>query len=369
MIGRDPHEREPRRDAARAALRPDLRDRVRHGRADELAHLLAEDHVGDGIVGFGFATFAVSGRGSTSRGSPRRTTPTTGSTGSPRWCRWSACSSSRSACRPCSSRWSHGEHVDNRVMVLGYVVMRVPMLVQWLARRPPGPGARPRSCRAMIVTLLVAQVGWIAARAARHLDPGVPRRAPLVLVIDRDRRPARRRAPARRHALARPPHRRALRPDGHHRPRRGPARHDRRARRAASTTGWTVDVAVLGLAGVGADLRRLVDLLRDPAAARPPARPPAPRLRLGLRPHPALRRGRRGRCRAARRGVPPRGRLRALRHRHGADRRDPARAVRRADLPAVRAAQPPLDPFHLLLVGLSALVLATGTAMSAAGAR
>ena len=40
-----------------------------------------------------------------------------------------------------------GEHIDNRVMVLGYVVMRVPMVLQWWRvsrqsperrRRPPG---------------------------------------------------------------------------------------------------------------------------------------------------------------------------------------------------------------------------------------
>ncbi len=36
-----------------------------------------------------------------------------------------------------------GEHVDNRVMVLGYVVMRVPMVLQWwrASRQDPSGAA------------------------------------------------------------------------------------------------------------------------------------------------------------------------------------------------------------------------------------
>ena len=55
----------------------------------------------------------------------------------------------------------HGAHVDNAVMVLGYVVMRVPMVVPVGAGRPPGPGARagvPHLHRHDPV----AQVGWVA---------------------------------------------------------------------------------------------------------------------------------------------------------------------------------------------------------------
>ena len=45
-----------------------------------------------------------------------------------------------------------GDHVDNSVMVLGYVIMRVPMLFQWLraARQDPD---RARVCQAFIATL------------------------------------------------------------------------------------------------------------------------------------------------------------------------------------------------------------------------
>ena len=81
----------PRRDPARAPLRPDLRHRVRRGREragpsarrgpprDGAARVLASPRS------------ASRGRGSTSRGSPRPTTPTTGSSGWPRWCRCWAC--------------------------------------------------------------------------------------------------------------------------------------------------------------------------------------------------------------------------------------------------------------------------------------
>jgi low temperature requirement protein LtrA len=55
---------------------------------------------------------------------------------------------------------SHGDHVDNSLMVLGYVIMRVPMLFQWLRASREDP-ARREVCKAMAGTLLVAQVGWV----------------------------------------------------------------------------------------------------------------------------------------------------------------------------------------------------------------
>jgi low temperature requirement protein LtrA len=53
-----------------------------------------------------------------------------------------------------------GEHVDLQLMVTGYVVMRVPMLFQWLRAGREDP-ARRQVCMVMISTLLVAQVGWV----------------------------------------------------------------------------------------------------------------------------------------------------------------------------------------------------------------
>src|ERR1043165_1504183 len=59
MGGRDPHE--SGRTATPLELLFDLTFVVAFGTAaDELAHFLAADHVWDGIVGFAFATFAVS---------------------------------------------------------------------------------------------------------------------------------------------------------------------------------------------------------------------------------------------------------------------------------------------------------------------
>ena len=136
-------------------------------------------------------------------------------------------------------------------MVLGYVVMRVPMVAQWCARGPAGPRTRARSARIFIVTILVSQVGWIVLAVRR------PQRR-RDLRVGRGPRPRRARRARSSPSTVRggtpwhaAPHRRALRPDGDHRPRRGPARHDGRARRASSDgPGWTADVALLGLAGV-----------------------------------------------------------------------------------------------------------------------
>jgi low temperature requirement protein LtrA len=54
----------------------------------------------------------------------------------------------------------HGDHVDNKLMVVGYVIMRVPMLFQWL-RAGRQDVARRAVCRVMFATVLVAQVGWV----------------------------------------------------------------------------------------------------------------------------------------------------------------------------------------------------------------
>jgi low temperature requirement protein LtrA len=58
-----------------------------------------------------------------------------------------------------------GDYVDNRVMVLGYVVMRVPMIAQWYRASRQDP-ARARVCRVFMVTILVSQVAWIVLALA-----------------------------------------------------------------------------------------------------------------------------------------------------------------------------------------------------------
>jgi low temperature requirement protein LtrA len=53
----------------------------------------------------------------------------------------------------------HGDHVDTSVMVLGYVIMRVALVFQWLraARQDP---ARCHACRTYALAVSLAQAGW-----------------------------------------------------------------------------------------------------------------------------------------------------------------------------------------------------------------
>jgi len=53
-----------------------------------------------------------------------------------------------------------GEYLDNRIVVLGYVIMRLAMVFQWLraARQDP---ERRRACLAYARAISLAQVGWI----------------------------------------------------------------------------------------------------------------------------------------------------------------------------------------------------------------
>lgn len=59
-----------------------------------------------------------------------------------------------------------GGTYDGRVMVLGYVVMRLGMLIGW-GRAYRADAARRPAIRVYIVTLLVAQAGWIAMAFSR----------------------------------------------------------------------------------------------------------------------------------------------------------------------------------------------------------
>lgn len=159
MAGRDPHE--SGRTATPLELLFDLTFVIAFGAAaNELSHFLVEDHVWDGVVGFAFATFAVS---------------------------WAWINFSWFASAYDTDDWVyrlttmvqmigviilalglpdmfesllHDEHMDNRVMVLGYVVMRVPMILQWFRASRQDP-ARAPVCRVFIVTLVVSQSAWI----------------------------------------------------------------------------------------------------------------------------------------------------------------------------------------------------------------
>ncbi len=128
--------------------------------ANELAHYLVEDQVRVGLVGFSFATFAVS---------------------------WAWINFAWFASAFDTDDWIYrlttmvqmvgvlilalglpdmfasleeGEVLDNRVMVLGYVVMRVPMIFQWLRAGKQDPVRRPAAL-IFATSILVSQIGWV----------------------------------------------------------------------------------------------------------------------------------------------------------------------------------------------------------------
>lgn len=55
----------------------------------------------------------------------------------------------------------HGRHLDNGVMVMGYVVMRIAMVSQWLRAARQDPAHR-RACLIYAAAISVAQIGWLA---------------------------------------------------------------------------------------------------------------------------------------------------------------------------------------------------------------
>lgn len=160
MAGRDPHE--SGRTATTLELLYDLVFVVAIGQAaNQLAHLVAEGHYGAGIGGFAFAMFAVI---------------------------WAWINFSWFASAFDTDDWPYrlatmvqmvgvtilglglpsmfhsidaGHGIDNRVMVAGYVVMRVAMVFLWLraARQCP---ERRAACLAYVKVIVLAQIGWVA---------------------------------------------------------------------------------------------------------------------------------------------------------------------------------------------------------------
>ncbi len=159
MSGRDPHEEH--RTATPLELLYDLTFVVAFGiAANELAHYLADGHYRAGILGFVFATFAVS---------------------------WAWINYSWFASAYDTDDWvmrlatmvqmlgvivlalgleqafasiDDGDVLDNGVMVAGYVVMRVPMIFLWLRAARHDPPRRPAAL-AYVWTIAVAQVFWV----------------------------------------------------------------------------------------------------------------------------------------------------------------------------------------------------------------
>src|SRR3954454_19334201 len=248
MAGRDPHE--TGRAATALELLFGLTFAIAFGTAaSELAHFLAEGYVAEGVVGFAFATFAVS---------------------------WAWINFSWYASAYDTDDWIYrlttmvqmvgvlilalglpqmfdslheGDHVDNSVMVLGYVVMRVPMVFQWWRASRQDPD-RTTVCRAFMVTLLISQAGWIALALAPTSIPVTFVLIVLLVLIE-----AIGPLVAEKVLLGTPWH-------PHHIAERygllviialGEGLIGTVATLAAiiDESGWTVDVAVLGIAGVG----------------------------------------------------------------------------------------------------------------------
>ena len=173
MSGRDPNEHG--RVSSTLELLFDLTFVIGFGTAaSQFAHYLAEGHVLVAVTGFVLSAFAVAWA----------------------WMNWSWFASAYD-----TDDWAfrlltlvqmigalilslglpavfasleHGGHIDNRTMVGGYVVMRVPMIVQWL-RAARVDAARRNVCLLYARTIAAAQTGWvILALAPLTRGPSLP---------------------------------------------------------------------------------------------------------------------------------------------------------------------------------------------------
>ena len=126
----------------------------------QLAHAVAADHLSSGLVGFVFSMFAIvwawinftwfASAYDTDDWLFRVTTMVQMvgvlvlAIGIP----------------PLFASLEHGEHLDNSLMVAGYVIMRLAMVFQWLraARQDP---ARRAACLGYAKAIAIAQLGWL----------------------------------------------------------------------------------------------------------------------------------------------------------------------------------------------------------------
>jgi low temperature requirement protein LtrA len=161
MAGRDPHERH--RVATPLELLFDLTFVIAFGvAASELSHMVAAGHVGVGLTSFLFATFATCWA----------------------WINFTWFASAYDTddwiyrvltmmqmvgvlilalgIPPFFTSIEHGGHLDNALMVAGYVVMRVAMVTQWLRAARQDPARRSASLTYATVITIV-QIGWITS--------------------------------------------------------------------------------------------------------------------------------------------------------------------------------------------------------------
>lgn len=160
LRGRDPHEKG--RAASPLELLFDLSFAVAFSvSGTQFAHAIAEAHLTQGLIGFFFSCFAIV---------------------------WAWINFSWFASAYDTDDWGFrlmamvimvgvvitalgmpalyesivgGEHFDNQTMVLGYVVMRVALLVGWVRAYRSDAERRP-TIRSYVITLIIAQAGWTA---------------------------------------------------------------------------------------------------------------------------------------------------------------------------------------------------------------
>ncbi len=160
MTGRDPEE--SHRSATPLELLFDLTFVVAFSQiSSQVAHALELGHLSTALGGFAFATFAVSWA----------------------WINYSWLASAYDnediffriatlvvmvgvlvvalGVPPVFSSLEEGEHLDNSVMVAGYVIMRVATIAIWLRAAKHDPQRR-RTCLAYAANIAIAQVGWVA---------------------------------------------------------------------------------------------------------------------------------------------------------------------------------------------------------------
>ncbi|HEX5087412.1 MAG TPA: low temperature requirement protein A [Nocardioides sp.] len=160
MVGRDP--REPGRASTPLELLFDLTFVIAFGAAsDELAHAVAEDHVAEGVLAFCLATFAVTwawinftwfASAYDTDDWPFRLTTMVQMLG--------VLILALGVPDMFASVIEHDGHLDLRLIAVGYVIMRLPMVAQWLRAGRSDP-ARRALCSKMVWTLVAAQAGWI----------------------------------------------------------------------------------------------------------------------------------------------------------------------------------------------------------------
>jgi low temperature requirement protein LtrA len=159
MSGRDPQQKH--RAATTLELLFDLAFVVAFAQAaDQLTHAIAEDHLVAGVVAFAFVMFAVC---------------------------WAWINFSWFASAYDTDDWFYrvttmvqmigvvvlalgipalftslleGDHLDNAIIVAGYVIMRIAMVAQWARVAVQDPPSR-RTALTYVVVVIIAQLGWV----------------------------------------------------------------------------------------------------------------------------------------------------------------------------------------------------------------